>query len=242
LDVPLCPGVLLAGRPVPATATVLPDEVAHGVDVFLHTSIRFLLSGGGVLRIGGRGVTERFLYEVVGIGLSRLRRMHVSAEVCGNVLNGAEWPERPGADVVVVAEAPVYGVEPPWHGVEQLDVLLGHSEDWKAIEAAPDWTVEVEDEATVSRRLAPEMDKIERVMREGGDPGRALLLNANSMDAPGGLPLDGFVAVAPGWWSIGCGQWLARDVVGEVNAGDPPAALASRWERVRELRAGRLGR
>lgn len=229
-----CAGVLLAGRPVPLTATVLPDEVEHSVDVFLHNCVRYLLSGGGRLRIAGNGWSERLVYQTLGIGMSRLRSMHVTARVCGQVFCGTEWPVWRGPGVAVVLEAPIYGCEPPSAEAGGVDVLVGHEMDWRAIGVAPDWMLAVEDEGAVRRRLEEEAARVERLTRGTVAERRAVLLNANGMDAPG-CALPGFVSVAPGWVSIAAGQWLAREIVGQLRP-DVPEVLVGRWERVRELR------
>lgn len=230
--------VLLARRPVPAVATVLPDEAEDAIQTFLHTCTRFLLSGGGVLRLAGDGLSERMLYWVLATGLSRLRGMDVRAVVCGEVFRSEVAPERPAeSDVAVLLEAPVYPAVSEWEAGPGLNVLVGHALDWKALGIRPDWTMRVEEQAAVVRRLESEVATIERLARSEGEARRALLLNACSMDAPVNGALSGFVTVGEGGWvSVESGQWLAREVVGEVEAIEVPDVLAARWRRVQELR------
>src|SRR5262249_55504230 len=141
---------------------------------------------------------------------------------------GAQPPARPDSKIAVLLEAPVFGPRlGEWFHPQpgRVAVLVGHVADWDHAGVTPDFRPELPESAAILRHSVEEV----KVLAACGNADSELAyLNAAGVDLPEAaitdptnpacpfLPLQDSHGYPLPFRSLDAGQWLARDVLGQL--------------------------
>lgn len=226
-EIPATPFYAL-GRPFPGVGVASPYTM-EGLVRELCAHLDAARESGRPVRVAGDGLSEKLLYQCVAIATSRMWRDGHSVEVCGSIFAGARVPARPNSEIAVLLDAPVF--EPrlsDWLRAHpgRVIVLVGHVADWDQVGLGVDFRPEAAGTAGI---LGSFVEQLKGVARRGNDESEFAYLNAAGVDLPEVafadptdlncpfVPLQDSRGYPLPFRSLDAGQWLARDVLGQIQ-------------------------
>jgi hypothetical protein len=253
------PTLYVLGRPLTPSLPVSPMAMKQKAEQLVDLCMKRMAQGGAV-RVSADWVSEPYLYQVLSLCSSELRRRTGERpEVRGQVWNRRKAPTVPANRVAILLQAPVfrvlYGWEQPPEGT--VTILAGLDGDWRRRGVAVDLVLEADDpERTVEFFYRDQMERIIRAFEEGSPATQCgLLAVALGADVPAShfghaMPRDIFMPLKHGrnrqpWFNVE-GAWLVwhaasrvlgsralADLIPSVEREFPELRRSARWEELK---------